>query len=371
MMLPDKIIAMLPVAEGDDPTLWLMEGDSIVDQGALSKLRVDLDVEPEQLEAIPLIAIVPAECSSFRRIEGQGLEPQQEIAVARITAQQEAIGTVHAAAALDDDGKLAIATVDRAVLEAGVQRLTEAGFMVTAALPLAAIAKPENGQPCRLELGGHAVLRALDFACADEPALAETLFAGQVVPSLTDAQIDAALVAVARQPAPDFLVGIPVRKARKPLLDAVQRRWAIRLAALAVALYVLAMGIHWGRLQWAISSENQRALAAAQTVAPTISEIGEAEAAIDAALARKGIERVKPAMLSAILWQSARSSENLAISNLEVGDDGLLKATLAAPDAATINGALLSIQRAGYRITATPRSDPSGTTLADLTMRAP
>ena len=100
-------------------------------------------------------------------------------------------------------------------------------------------------------------------------------------------------------------------------------------------------------------------------------DVAVAEAAVNAAIARKGIERAKPVTLLAIVWQSVRTSDNLALTDATLGDDGLLKATLAAPDTESINAALLSIERAGYQITATPRRDQSGTILADLTLRAP
>lgn len=44
-------------------------------------------------------------------------------------------------------------------------------------------------------------------------------------------------------------------------------------------------------------------------------------------------------------------------AQLRFGNDGLLTVVLAAPNADSINKALLAIQQDGYRITATPRQD--------------
>ncbi len=109
----------------------------------------------------------------------------------------------------------------------------------------------------------------------------------------------------------------------------------------------------------------------AQSIDPSIADVSQAEAAIAATLARNGVERAKPAMLVAILWQAVKSSDNLAIAELNLGDDGILKATLAAPEAESINAALRSIERSGYRITAKSRSDQTGAILADITVKAP
>ena len=128
---------------------------------------------------------------------------------------------------------------------------------------------------------------------------------------------------------------------------------------------------YWIKLQWAISEENELALTAAQKVDPAITDIAQADARLEAALASKGASGGRASMLAAIVWQSTRSADNVSLNDLRVGKDGMLSATLAAPDSNGANAVVLAIQRAGYTITATPRRDPSGLTLVDLTVRMP
>ncbi|HEV7233851.1 MAG TPA: hypothetical protein VGN36_06360, partial [Sphingorhabdus sp.] len=62
---------------------------------------------------------------------------------------------------------------------------------------------------------------------------------------------------------------------------------------------------------------------------------------------------------------------NVSVRELRFGADGILTVVLAAPDANSVNRALIAIQQDGYRVTATPRQDTSGATLVDMTMRMP
>ncbi len=363
------ILTTLPLADDDDPFCWIIGDDEDVMQRPLSTLS---DVfEASELEAIPMVVLMPADRSTYCRAEPRGLEPQQEIAVARIDAQEKAIGDVQAAAVLDGDSNLMTATVDSAFLVNVVQRFWDVGLNPTAIVPIGAVIKPAGAEVTRSNINGHATLHAADICCTDEPGLAAAFFGDADIRTAEEAEIAAALAAIAKAPIPNFLDGLSIRKKQPPILTELQKLWATRLLLLAVALFLTGSVVYYARLNWAIYSEDQTALALAQTVAPAVTDVTQTEAAVNAAIARKGIERAKPVMLLAIVWQSVRTSDNLALTDATLGDDGLLKATLAAPDTESINAALLSIERAGYQITATPRRDQSGTILADLTLRAP
>ncbi len=363
------ILTTLPLADDDDPYCWIIGDGEDVQQRPLSTLS-DL-FERSELEAIPMVVLLPADRSTYRSAEPRGLEPQQEIAVARIDAQEKAIGAVQAAASLDADGRLKTATVDSAYLRSIIQRFWDVGLNPTAVVPMGAVLKPDDAEVVRSSINGHVTLHAADICCADEPGLAAAFFGDADIRTADEPEITAALAAIAKTPVPNFLDGLSIRKKQPPILTEPQKLWAKRLLLLAVALFLTGSVVYYARLQWAIYSEDQTSLALAQTVAPTVTDVTQAEAAVNAAIARKGIERAKPVMLLAIVWQSVRTSDNLALTDATLGDDGLLKATLAAPDTESINAALLSIERAGYQITATPRRDQSGTILADLTLRAP
>jgi general secretion pathway protein L len=368
-MKPDCLLVTLPLADEALPYVWAISGEQMIGEGNLSELMAELDLE--QMTDVPVIAIVPATHSTLRFVEAKGLEPRQELAVARIDAQQASLGAVHIAAAFAADGKVMVAAADSATVERGMERLAALGLWTKTAVPATALVSPPDGEVWQADLGGEVFLRAADRACPDEPALRMALF-GSVQPMVPgDDQLTASLVAFSRNPVPDFLEGRPRKRQGGFALDASQWQWLKRLALLA-ALLLLVSGIaYWAKLQWAISRENGIALAAAQKIDPAITDIAQADARIDAALARKGAGGGKAGMLAAIVWQSVQSAENVSVNDLRIDQNGLLTATLAAPDANGINAALLAVQRAGYKITATPRRDPSGLTLVDLTVRMP
>jgi general secretion pathway protein L len=369
MIQPAAILALLPLTAEDDPQLWFVSGDAIVGASSLSQLAGEID--EAALENIPVTLIVPASHSTFRRVEAQGLEPRQELAVAKIRAQEQAMGSVQAAAAFDQEGKIRIATIDAALLQNALDRFAREGMPVAAVIPIGASVRPEAGEILRAEFDGHAMLCSTELCCVDEPSLASALFGDATSRSLSEAELAEALVAVSRTPEPNFLEGMAVRRKTKPIFSEANRKWAMRLSALAACLLLVGGVFYWAKLQWAIASENSVALTAAKSVDPTIEDIARAEATVDAALARKGIDRAKPSMLVAILWQATKARENVAVTDLSLDENGLLSATLSAPETDSINAVLLSVQRAGYQITATPRRDTSGATLVDLTVKAP
>ena len=369
MTLPEVLLLCLPGEQATDATACAVSEGAISWSGRESDLADRFDADA--LAVMPVILIVPASRATFRRVAARGLEPKQELAVARISAAEDAIGTVRAAASFDADGRVALATVDQDWLKAEIDRLINAGFNVIAAVPAGALLQPPASTLWRGELAGERILFGADLACVEEPELAKLLFGALVITDVGADQVEQALVATSQTRTPDFMDGWRFRATSKPLFDNDSRIWAKRLALLALFLLFAAVVAHWIRLEWAISRENNRALAAAQQIDPAIADIAGAEAAVDAALARKGIQRGQPSMLVAIVWQAVRANENVALTNVALQAGGLLNATLAAPDAASANAALIAIQKSGYRITAKPRQDQSGMTLVDLTVRAP
>lgn len=369
MTKADCLLVMLPLSDDAQPRFWLIADGAVVGEGCLPDLPINLDVE--QLADVPVIAVVPATRSSFYAVEAKGLEPRQELAVARVDAQQAALGTAHIATVFAADGKVIVAAADSATIEQGVDRLAELGLWVKAVVPAAALVSPPDGELWKVDLGGEVFLRAADRASPDEAALRMALF-GSAQPTVVDGdQLAASMIAFSRDPVPDFLDGRARKRHGGVVLNNAHRLWLKRLALLAVLLVLVSGLAHWAKLQWAISQEQQKALSAAQKIDPAITDIAQVNARVDAALARKGTSQSKAGMLVAIVWQSAQSVENVSVNDLRVSNNGLLTATLAAPDANGINAALLAIQRAGYEITATPRRDPSGLTLVDLTVKMP
>jgi general secretion pathway protein L len=132
-------------------------------------------------------------------------------------------------------------------------------------------------------------------------------------------------------------------------------------------LTILTLAKYWS----ATNYENERALAAAQKIDPAIQDIDQAESALANALNQRGLVQGNFAPLSAALWRSVKASPNVSVRELRFTPDGILSVVVAAPTADNINRTLLAIQQDGFRVTATPRQDASGSTLVDVTVRMP
>ncbi len=369
MIQPDAILAMLPLTLDDDPAIWCVAGDAVIDECRLSHLTDKLG--EDNVASIPATILVPASHTTFRRITAQGLEPAQELAVARVQAQEAAMGVVQTAAAFDHQGQIQIATLDLAVLRDGLDRLEAYGLAISAVVPAAALAAPLGDEILRVPLDGESFLCSQTLCCVDEPQIAAAFFGDANIQTVSERDCLEALVAMSRAGQPDFLEGLVRRQSKNRFFSDISWKWTKRLALLAAFLFFASGLSYWAKVQWAIAAENRAALAAARIADPAIAEIDQAETAMDAALARKGIERSSVATLVAVVWQSVKPHENVVITDMQLAKTGLMKATLSGPDVKSINAALLSIQRAGYKITAVPRTDQSGLTLVDLTVTAP
>jgi general secretion pathway protein L len=369
MTEPTAILARMPLVHDDDPMLWLVSDDAIT--GTIHLSQIGTAWEQAALEAMPVMLLVPAAHSTFKRVQPQGLEPRQELAVAKIAAQEQALATVQAAAAFDDTAMIQIATMDAGLLQNALAQLHDHGLRVIAAVPFGALFQPGVDEIWHAEIDGHGMLCSADLCIVDEPSLAKLFFGDANIRTLSEGEIADAIIRQCSAPRLNFLEGMAIRRYAKPLFSEANRKWAKRLAVLAACLFLLGGISYWAKLKWAIAREDKASLVAAKSIDPSINDIAAAETAVDAELFRKGIEPAKPAMLIAILWQSTKAQENVALTDLNIAGNGLLSATLSAPDTNSINAALLSIQRAGYQITATPRRDASGLTLVDLTVKAP
>jgi general secretion pathway protein L len=71
------------------------------------------------------------------------------------------------------------------------------------------------------------------------------------------------------------------------------------------------------------------------------------------------------------LFSAVQQVPGVSIGRLSYRQDGLVAAELSAVRNEDINPALITMQKAGFKITATPRTDATGTAKADITVRAP
>ena len=358
------VITRFPVDDIDDPAIWRVIDGVWHESGPLSEYLALAD------ETVVMALVAPSDTRIiFSSLPD--LEPRQAEGVARLWAIEQSIGPVHCVARHIIADKMIAATVAPAVMEYGLARLALRDLNPDIVIPAGLAIDPHPDHVVSAEIDGMDVLRGSEFAISDEPALRDVLVGDNPVENVEPAALLAMLLAASASPLLNLREGVFAKREQIVWATALQRKWIRRLLVSLVAATMMLGIITWAKHSSATNAEDNRALAAAQKIDPSITDITQAEAQLDRALQQKGIAKGRFAPLSAGLWRSVKASPNVTVRELRYGADGIMTVVLAAPDTPSIQTALTAIQQDGYKITATPRVDASGATLVDLTMRMP
>ncbi len=369
MTVAHALIVGFPAADADDPGIWHVRDGMMTASGVLSDIA-DIVSGYDMTDAVVMAVVTPAQArciwASF-----PDLEPRQAEGVAKLRAHEQSIGVVHAVARHINGDIVLAATIASATMEYGLLRLAAYGLNPDIVIPAGlTIDAPAEGFIGAI-VDGAPVLRGAVLAVPDEPALRTLLVGDATVKEIDAASVQSMIIAAAQYPALNLRDGVFAKRERYVFTTPQQRKWIIRLIG-GLVLATLLLGIvAWAKYSLAAGVEDDLALTAAQKIDPAITDITQAEAQLDRALQQKGLSQGRFAPLSAGLWRSVKAAPNVSIRELRYEENGMLSVVLAAPDADSINKALLAVQRDGFRITATPRQDTSGATLVDLTVRMP
>ena len=358
------IVARFPTHEFDDPTVWRVVDGEWTDTGPLS----GHDAVGDETTVMAIVAPADARCNWTSLPD---LEPKQAEGVARVRAVEHSLGAVHAVARHVGGDTVITATIAPPVMEQGLARLILRGLDPDIVIPAGLVLDANPDHVAKADFDGLTVLRGAGFAIPDEPVFRDLLVDQTPVEDIDAKALRTMLVAASERPVLNLREGLFAKRIRTEWLTTEQRKWLVRLLVALIAATMLLGLVTWAKYKSATAAEDNRAMAAAQKVDPSIRDITQAEAALDRALAQKGLAKGRFAPLSAGLWRSVQSSPNVSVRELRYGVDGILTVVLAAPEANSVNTALIKIQQDGFRVTATPRQDGSGATLVDLTMRMP
>lgn len=361
--MASAIIMRLPDSETDNPVVWQVTDGAWHDAGLLADAKFDLG------EAVVMAVASPVMTRCLWSALPD-LEPKQAEGVARLRAAEESLGAVHCAARHLGDESVVTASIATGAMEQGLSRLMLAGINPDIVIPFALAISPSE-QVIASEFDGIALLRGLNVAAPDEPVFRHHLIGQDEVEMLGGDTVRTMLLDACEAPLLNLREGTFAKRQQRALVTDNQREWIKRLFVGLVTATVLLTLVTLGKYWIATNAENDRALAAAQKIDPSIIDIAQAEAQVDRALGQRGMASGRFMPLSAGLWRTVKASPNVSVRELRYGADGILNVVLAAPDSNSANRALIAIQQDGYRITATPRQDTSGATLVDLTMRMP
>ena len=329
---------------------------------------------PDQTQAdIGMIALVPSHLTSIMVHEAiDGATENQVLAAAAIAAKSQSLEAdkVHIVAAMDGTGAAVTASVGRDILAAGLVHLQALGIDPDAIIPSGWLLPVASDGAVSGDFGFDRVLRAGNMIAIDDPALREFLFADLSINPIAGDDFDAMMVGASEKRDLNFRSG-PFAKKTRRTIGAAQKR---RLGWMAVALVMISLAIplvQLAKYHWAASAADEAALAKAAAVVGEQENPDSAERALDQRLIAENRGNIMFPVPASALYSALQQVPNVAITRMAYGENGIVSATLSAVRNEDINPVLIAVQEAGFVITATPRTDATGSAQADITVRAP
>lgn len=271
-----------------------------------------------------------------------------------------------------DAGHLLSCAVSAGQMDRWIAALAGHGLEPAAMVPASLVLPRAGGSLVLADLGGQLLARTADAAFAGEAALVEALAGGLAQVALDDAEVARRLVAVHANPPLNLRQGAYALRRASALLSG-NGLGLLRMAAVA-ALLALALMLVWV-VKWNLDSTAQEnaALELVQARFPAAADLDRAERLINTELARRGQGGASFSAPAAALMETIRPVPAVRLRDLGYSADGTLRFTVAAPRAEDVNSVLISLQNQGWKVTVPPAlaPDPTGATVAAITLRAP
>ena len=170
---------------------------------------------------------------------------------------------------------------------------------------------------------------------------------------------------IAAAPEPDLRSGRFARR-RRIAIDRVRVRELALLTLAIILVSTLIVVIEVLKLDTSRSALDAETVAIARAVAGPSVTLDNAEAALVARVGSAGSGSLSSGV-AAVLTR-LQPEQNVSLSMLGYSG-GTLSFTVSGQGPDAINRVLLALQRDGYRVTAVPRTQSDGRTLAEVTLR--
>ena len=366
---PDGLIVLLPAQPGDSWHWWRVESGAV---GAIHAFDAGSGAAPWG-EIGAVTALVPPADAPVRDGPMPDMPVLQALAAERMGLMQGGLQAVgrHVAVA-EDAGRVLSCSVSAAQMDRWMAALAELGLDPDALIPASLVLPRADDALVLADLGGQLLARTTQAAFAGEAALVEALADDLTQVALNESQIARLLAVVHANPPLNLRQG-----AYGPRRVSVFRvgNWLglLRMAGVA-ALLALVLMLVWA-IKWNIDSSAQETAALQQVQArfPAATDLDSAERLLNAELAKRGQGGASFGATAAALLETIRPVPTVRLRDLGYSADGTLRFTVAAPRAEDVNTVLISLQNQGWKVTVPPAlaPDPTGATVAAITLRAP
>ena len=179
---------------------------------------------------------------------------------------------VHCSAGVDFDGASVTAAIAPDVMQYGLDRLAARGINPDIVIPLALVLNTGPDGFFKAELDGVSVLRGPGIAIPDEQVLRDIFIGADKAIDIETNALRSMLLSASAAPVLNMREGIFAKRERTVWTTEAQRTWVqrilIAIAALTLMITLVTLSKYW----IATKAENDRALAAAQKIDPSIQD---------------------------------------------------------------------------------------------------
>ena len=373
-MNQNLLLTAFPAAE-DEALYWWRVGDDVVQQSGcdpdpFAAVRGGPEEEPLDMSVIALVPSHLTTIMTHEAIENVTDKQARAAAMMAVKAQSLDRDNLHITATIDGMGKVITASIGRDILSAGLVRLQALNLDPDMILPLGWLLPVSGEGAVSADFGFDQVIRGGNNIGTDEPALREFLFAEQIVMPVAGDALDDLLVGAAGKSDLNFRSGPFAKKVRRAI-DSTQKQWLGWMTAALILLSLAIPLVQMAQYHWAANSADEAALASAAAVVGDQESPDRAERALDERLIAENRGNIMFPVPASALYSALQQAPGVTMTRMAYGKDGVVSTTLSAVRNEDINPVLLAVQDAGFLITATPRTDATGSAQADITVRAP
>ncbi|MEP2103699.1 MAG: hypothetical protein ABJP02_16330 [Parasphingorhabdus sp.] len=375
MSISQVLITAFPSTEVQALQWWLVADGALEAKGCDTDPLVAAGLKLPSAESEPVIhiALMPSALGVVRWHEPlDDLTEQQALAAARLAAEENSLGpeNLHIAVVADESGQAATASVGKDIIANGLLQLQTLGIDPDVIVPAGWLISPQDDAVIEADFGFETVLRTERIIAPDEPSLRAHLVGDGRVVVLPESSIDQALIGAADNSSLNLRSGIFAKKVDR-YMTAPQKRILAWLAAAAVVISLLIPVIQLAKYHWAAADADAAALAAAEPVIGAVESVEEADRLLNERLVRENRGNIAFSVPASALFSAVQQTQGVSIERISYRKDGTVFAGLTAVRNEDMNPALIALQNAGFVITATPRTDATGSSKADITVRAP
>ena len=357
-----------PVGADATAHWWRVTGQS-VEAGTDSEwlaLAGDAETRPRVIGLAPSALVRLA----FSTAPENAASPRQAATIARVRALEQSLGepeTLHAVAVpLDGDPPtLLTALAANSKMQEWLDWAERLDVRIDHIVP-AAMVLPLGDQWMVATIGSERILGHRGMVLPDEPGLQDALLGdGEQPVEMEPEAIESALVRIAAAPEPDRRSGRFARR-RRIAIDRVRVRELALLTLAIILVSTLIVVVEVLKLDTSRSALDAETVAIARAAAGPSVTLDNAEAALVARVGSAGSGSLSSGV-AAVLTR-LQPEQNVSLSMLGYSG-GTLSFTVSGQGPDAINRVLLALQRDGYRVTAVPRTQSDGRTLAEVTLR--